>query len=256
MRVNYHTHTARCGHATGEDEQYVLAAIEAGFEVLGFSDHVPFEGIHAPRDRMDFDQLEGYAQSILDLKKRYAEVIDIKLGFEIEFFADQTDYYKRLRRIADYLIQGQHFRELNFYGYDQYNNDADLGIYVSQLVAGMESGLVDLVAHPEYFMLGRRSWNQACIEAAHTIAQTAARTGIPLEINLNGFKFGKRDYDGYSSLPYPFMPFWEIAGQYPIKAIFGIDAHKPLNLLDRNRSELFIDELTRYGVKIDPDFRF
>ena len=28
MKANYHTHTARCGHATGTDEDYVLAAIE------------------------------------------------------------------------------------------------------------------------------------------------------------------------------------------------------------------------------------
>ena len=42
MKANYHTHTARCGHATGTDEDYVLAAIEQGFDELGFSDHVPW----------------------------------------------------------------------------------------------------------------------------------------------------------------------------------------------------------------------
>ena len=42
MKANYHTHTARCGHATGTGEDYVLAAIEQGFDELGFSDHVPW----------------------------------------------------------------------------------------------------------------------------------------------------------------------------------------------------------------------
>ena len=42
MKANYHTHTARCGHATGTDEEYVLAAIEQGFDELVFSDHVPW----------------------------------------------------------------------------------------------------------------------------------------------------------------------------------------------------------------------
>ena len=32
---NMHTHTKRCGHAYGDDEQYVLAAIDAGFKQLG-----------------------------------------------------------------------------------------------------------------------------------------------------------------------------------------------------------------------------
>lgn len=34
MRVNYHTHTYRCGHAKGTEEEYVKAAIEGGLEVL------------------------------------------------------------------------------------------------------------------------------------------------------------------------------------------------------------------------------
>ena len=42
MKVNLHTHTVRCGHAVGTDEEYVLAAIAAGFTKLGFSDHNPF----------------------------------------------------------------------------------------------------------------------------------------------------------------------------------------------------------------------
>ena len=30
MKTNYHTHTTRCMHATGDDEDYVLSAIAAG----------------------------------------------------------------------------------------------------------------------------------------------------------------------------------------------------------------------------------
>lgn len=30
----------RCGHATGEDEDYIQFAIENGYEELGFSDHI------------------------------------------------------------------------------------------------------------------------------------------------------------------------------------------------------------------------
>ena len=42
MKVNLHTHTYRCGHAEGTEEEYVLAAIENGYVKLGFSDHTPF----------------------------------------------------------------------------------------------------------------------------------------------------------------------------------------------------------------------
>ena len=42
IKRNYHTHTKRCGHAIGEDEEYVVNAIEAGLTDLGFSDHCPY----------------------------------------------------------------------------------------------------------------------------------------------------------------------------------------------------------------------
>lgn len=41
MLTNYHTHTTRCGHAEGTEEEYILTALRCGFKVLGFSDHAP-----------------------------------------------------------------------------------------------------------------------------------------------------------------------------------------------------------------------
>ena len=42
-KTNYHMHTKRCMHASGSDEDYVLAAIEGGYEEIGFSDHSPWQ---------------------------------------------------------------------------------------------------------------------------------------------------------------------------------------------------------------------
>ena len=33
LKANYHTHTARCKHAWGEDKEYVEQAIQAGMEL-------------------------------------------------------------------------------------------------------------------------------------------------------------------------------------------------------------------------------
>lgn len=46
QKFNLHTHTFRCGHASGTDDQMVLSAIETGFELLGFSDHMPYPELH------------------------------------------------------------------------------------------------------------------------------------------------------------------------------------------------------------------
>ena len=75
MKANYHTHTARCGHATGTDEQYVEAAIGQRFNVLGFSDHVPWpyaSGFTHRHVRMGIEQLDEYVSSMRTLKQRYA----------------------------------------------------------------------------------------------------------------------------------------------------------------------------------------
>ena len=37
-----HTHTFRCGHASGTEREYIENAIAAGFDTLGFSDHAPY----------------------------------------------------------------------------------------------------------------------------------------------------------------------------------------------------------------------
>lgn len=42
-KCNYHTHTYRCMHACGSDEDYVISAIKGGYQVLGFSDHAAME---------------------------------------------------------------------------------------------------------------------------------------------------------------------------------------------------------------------
>ena len=41
-KANYHTHTTRCKHANGTEREYIEKAIEAGYQVLGFSDHSPY----------------------------------------------------------------------------------------------------------------------------------------------------------------------------------------------------------------------
>ena len=43
MRTNYHTHTTRCQHATGSDEDFIVSALKGGYQELGFSDHTPWK---------------------------------------------------------------------------------------------------------------------------------------------------------------------------------------------------------------------
>ena len=63
MKTNYHTHTPRCKHAYGCEEEYIKSAIKAGFKTLGFSDHSPWPDVTdrmVSSIRMDALELEDY----------------------------------------------------------------------------------------------------------------------------------------------------------------------------------------------------
>ena len=73
MIANYHTHTWRCRHADGTEREYVERTIEGGLKILGFSDHspYPFPDGYDSGMRMRLDQVEGYVDTVLALKKEY-----------------------------------------------------------------------------------------------------------------------------------------------------------------------------------------
>jgi histidinol-phosphatase (PHP family) len=256
MDANYHTHTYRCGHARGSDEQFVRAAIDGGFSILGFSDHVPYIGIHKPSDRMDFEQIDEYLGSIAALKAKYADQIEIKVAFEIEFFPELLDYYKSLREKVDYLICGQH----NIYNLDDdldsYANDHDVKAYADHVVMAVESGVIDYLAHPDYFMLGRRHWSKACAEAAHRISAACAKAKTPMELNLNGIRYGHLNFKDGKAYVYPYRSFWEIVAQYDTICVYGYDAHHPTTLLEHNRLDTINEIIKGIPLHIIENFRF
>lgn len=256
MDANYHTHTFRCGHARGSDEQYVRAAIDAGFKVLGFSDHVPFEGVSIPSDRMEYDQIDGYLASIAALKAKYADKIQILVGFEIEFFPQYLDYYRSLRSRVDYLIVGQHNVTFLDNDLDCYANDDDVRKYGDLVTQAIESGLIDYLAHPDYFMLGRRDWSPVCIETAHRICAACAKAKIPMELNLNGIRYGHKKFKDGHAYVYPYRPFWEIASTYDVVCVYGYDAHHPTTLLEHDRIDTINEIIHGIPLTIIENYRF
>ena len=92
LDYTYHNHTKRCGHASGEDEEFVLAAIEMGFRTLCFSDHIILPDRVQPRMRGSASVLRDYFDSIEYLKNKYKDIIEIHLGFEAEWFLTDNSY--------------------------------------------------------------------------------------------------------------------------------------------------------------------
>lgn len=251
---NYHTHTARCGHATGSDEEYVLAAIEAGWRVLGFTDHAawPYESGYTNLGvRMTTDMLEEYCASIRALQEKYKDKIRIYLGLECEYFPAYMKWLREQKEKLglDFLIFGNHFEESDetgiYYGAAPLQENARS--YCRDAILGMETGLFAYLAHPDLFLMNYPTFDETAKEVSETICRRALELNIPLEYNLQGQRLEERGKA--KGVGYPKRCFWEIARDVGNEVIIGMDAHSPAALIDRERYNKAMEELRELGVK-------
>lgn len=232
QKFNYHTHTYRCGHADYNmtDEDFVKEFISKGFEEICFTDHCPEKEKIDKRKymRMDYEEKDNYLNSIKSLKEKYKDKINIQTGYEIEYLPGQEENLLELKRETDKLVLGQHFiyakdsKVLKIFRYDDFN-DEDLIRYANYIELAMEKGIPDIVVHPDLYMLSRDSFGKTESLVAHMICKAAEKYNVPLEINLTEpcmYLMNQKKY-----ISYPCKEFWNIASNYNIKVLYGIDAH-------------------------------
>lgn len=227
MLYNYHTHTARCGHAEGTDREYVEKAIQSGLKTLGFSDHAPylFENGYYSGFRMPVRQLEDYAESVRALQKEYAADIRILLGFELEYY---PAYYAKTRAWLqsvqpDFCIMGQHFEknEQDAYYAPNLPDAQAFSDYITQILEGLATGDFLYLAHPD--LAGYRYGDEVVRREYRRLCEGAKKLRIPLEINLLGLRTKRR---------YPDERFFAIAAEVGNEIVVGADAHAPQDVFD------------------------
>ena len=246
MIANYHTHTYRCHHAVGDEREEVETAIARGLELLGFSDHSPyiFGGDYYSNYRMRPEETEGYFDTLRSLKREYADKIEIKIGFEAEYypshFTDTIDFMRRFK--PDYLILGQHFLKNEYDGVYSGNPTEDesiLKLYVDQTLEGLETGLYSCFAHPD--LIRYTGSAEIYNEQIGRLCRRAKELGVPLEINLLGLAEGRA---------YPRRDFWRIAVENGCDVILGCDAHEPGAVANPDVLAKAYDYARSLGVKL------
>lgn len=244
IKNNYHTHTQRCGHAFGEDEEYVLEAIALGLQELGFSDHIFLPEHPQPGIRGNYSLLDDYINSINSLKEKYKDRIKIFVGFEAEALEYYKDYYKELldSKKIDYLCLGNHLDivdgQFKFY-FSSATTKKDIKAYTKTLIKGMKSGMYKFVCHPDYFMGSYLKWDWTARICSHRICLASKRYKVPLEFNFGGIRRGEKIIGEEFRFPYPYSKFWKIAKFYHCKMILGLDAHNPSDLTSANNDAGF-----------------
>lgn len=236
MKTNYHTHTKRCLHAFGTEEDYVQAALKAGLDVLGFTDHAPFPD-HDFGMRMPYSELEPYFFTVDHLATKYSSDIIIRKSLEIEYLPQYEQYYQFLLSTykPDYLLLGEHFYfdqkggVFNIYNAD---NTGDYLNYAKSIAAALKTGFFQMVAHPDLFTLNHFAWDKNCDAASEIIIAAALETGTVLEFNANGYRRGLHDYPDERRYMYPHINFWKKAAAAGATVMIGADAHEPYQVWD------------------------
>ena len=227
IKTNWHTHTKRCGHAIGEDEDYVKAAIEGGLKTLGFSDHAAYK-TQVPTERMNIRQVGEYMSSIRALKEQYKEQIDIYLGMEVECYLSEWDTLATYRKELDYCILGQHNLDLDFISSYGLNTPQQLSMYVDRLEYACKHGLCDYIAHPDVCLYSYPYMDESVRKIAQRIADISITYNMPLELNTgSGVHNGMHSYPGGERYAYPTRIFFEEFAKKKCPIIIGLDVHNP-----------------------------
>lgn len=240
IKENYHTHTYRCGHAIGTDEEYILEAIACGITELGFSDHIFLPHHSQIGIRGEYEELEGYLSSLEALREKYKDRIKIRIGFEAEAMASYFPYYRKLLEEGrvEYLILGNHCDVSPKGGFVFYFSHAtskkDIIKYTNTLVKGIKTGLFKVVAHPDYYMGSYLKWDSTSKSCAKKICKAAKKYNVKLEFNFGAVRRGKRLLKDEYRFAYPYHKFWEIAKKYKCKVMIGLDAHSPSDISTLN----------------------
>lgn len=233
---NYHIHTYRCKHATGDVEDYVKKAVDKNMETIGFTEHTPLPDDYLINIRMSWDDFLSYIESIDNAKLKFSS-LNIYKGLECEYDKIYHNFYLEIfeQYNLDYLICGAHFfrcdGDLVFAYSRDFMTKKELRSYTDSIIQAIESGLFAFIAHPDLFGCFYMDWDDEAIACSKAIIEAAESNNTLLEINTQGWSKGKV----YTSNGlrhslrhiYPLDEFWELASDYDINAIVNSDAHSP-----------------------------
>jgi histidinol-phosphatase (PHP family) len=226
--VDYHMHTARCGHAVGELEEYAARALQLGLREIGFSDHLPLLHMEDASLSMALDELPLYVGEVHGLRARFP-ALPIRLGIEVDYLPETAPRLPALLDAYpfDYVLGSLHF--VDGWAFDDPRNLDDyegrdlLALwerYFDLLGEAAESGLFDVLAHPDLIKkFGFRPEEDVSHLHERCLDRIAA-CGVAVEVSTAGLRRPAREI-------YPDEGFLRECRERDIAVTLGSDAHRP-----------------------------
>ncbi|PRY41801.1 histidinol-phosphatase [Umezawaea tangerina] len=225
-----HTHHERCGHAVGSLREMVEAAIEAGLDTIGVSDHSPFfgrpEDHYKPWVAMAKSEFPRYLAEAAALRDEFRDRITVLVGVESDFLDEHVELYREIyrRHPLDYIIGSVHilgatdiFDPARWEGADLL---AEKESYCAAVGRAARSGVFDILGHVDAIKGNRPELVDIQTPAVDRMLRDIVEADVVMEINTSG---GTKPVGGW----YPSPDVLERAAFYGVKVTFGSDAHRP-----------------------------
>lgn len=260
LKRDGHTHTEFCPHGSGDDvELMIQKAIQLGFKSYSITEHAPlpppFSDQYAGQvtglteASMAMNDLAAYFKKANLMKKKYADQIEIKIGFEVDFLADDVawtrEFLNEYGPQTDDNILSVHFmkgKDEKYWCVDDTPGDFQLGLLSETPDAQMlfakyfnlikQAVLSDLgpyapnrIGHitlirkfQDHFQLDP-NYNLRNQKLLESLLELIKDRGKQLDFNAAGL------YKPDCNQPYPNFKLAEKAKEMGIPLVYGSDAH-------------------------------
>ncbi len=229
LPADYHMHTPLCRHAVGEPVEYAAQALRVGLDEIGMSDHCPMIRDDWDDWHMRSSELDEYVEKVERARAAHPG-LRIKLALEVDYLPGHEDWIRELagRQPWDYFIGSVHYVSDGF----DVDNPSKLHewrardpfevwtIYFERLTKAAESGLFNIIGHPDLPKKFRFYPKQDCSPLFGRFARAAAASGTAIEINTAGLRKQCGEM-------YPSLPFLKLAKEAGVALTFGSDSHAP-----------------------------
>jgi histidinol-phosphatase (PHP family) len=224
---DYHTHTARCGHAVGRSVEYVETARAKGLAAIGIADHLPLLPEPDPELSMGVCELTDYVAEVQKLKTGFPGYV--LLGIEADYRPHTVSEVRTLleQYPFDYTIGSVH--HLGTWGFDdprQIDQYAQRDIddvwteYFELVGDAAESGLFTILGHLDVVKKFGYRPTRALNTELDRLVERIARAGVLVEINTAGLHRPVRE-------AYPTPDILRRLCDAGVGITFGSDAHRP-----------------------------
>ena len=229
---DFHSHHRRCGHAAGELADYIEAAIAKGMTSFGVSDHGPaywLPGDHdQPGTQMALSEIGNYAAEARELKKRFADRIQVLVGVEADWIEGREDDLRRWldAQEFDYVLGSVHYaRGVNIFNKKRWQTEKASDVYHAyyhSVAFAASRGIFDIMSHLTAVESFAPPISDAqAAELYPMVADAVAKSGSAVEINTSGYRKMGGDE------PFPNRRMLRLLIERGVPLTFGADSHRP-----------------------------